>query len=296
MNGWLAIVNRHSGGSGAQARLANILRDLSGQVEKTVFTEHPGHATELAMKAASYSGLAVVGGDGTLFEILKGLDRKRQRVALIPSGRGNSLARDLGLFAKCPSLSTIGNGEIPQNIDLMEVTFKDVNGLEFQNWSASTVALGYPAAVAKAAGSLSGCLDTFCYVAAAAFVRPVPFDIEIRRENGSRKETRLKLLIASNTRHLANFLVFPDASCRDGFIDMLELDAGFFQQSIHNISGLFGSTLFRRDHVSRVKSVDLRLQQPQELLIDGEIVPDVVSIGIRILPLALACIHRGNCP
>src|SRR6516225_1880653 len=79
MNGWLAIVNRHSGGTGAPARLANILKDLRCHVEKTVFTEHRGHATELALMAASYSGLAVVGGDGTLFEILKGLDRKRQR-------------------------------------------------------------------------------------------------------------------------------------------------------------------------------------------------------------------------
>jgi diacylglycerol kinase (ATP) len=291
MNGWLAIVNRHSGGTGAQARLANILKDLSGHVEKTVFTERPGHATELAMKAASYSGLAVVGGDGTLFEILKGIDRKRQRVALIPAGRGNSLARDLGLLGKCLNLCTLD--DTPQHIDLMEVTFKDVNGLEVQHSSASTVALGYPAAVAKAAGGLSRRLDTFCYVAAAALVRPVSFDVEILREDGSQKETRLKLFIASNTRHLANFRVFPNASCRDGFIDLLELDAGFFQQSIHNISGLFGSTLFRRDHLSRAKSVDLRLQHPQELLIDGEIIPDVVSVRIRIMPMALACIHRG---
>jgi hypothetical protein len=34
------------------------------------------------------------------------------------------------------------------------------------------------------------------------------------------------------------------------------------------------------------------MQQPQELLIDGEIIPDVVSVRIRIMPMALACIHR----
>jgi diacylglycerol kinase (ATP) len=289
MSGWLAIVNRHSGGIGAQARLANILKDLSHHVEKIVFTEHPGHATKLAREASSYSGLAVVGGDGTLFEILKGVDRNRQCVALIPSGRGNSLARDLGLLGKCLSLSNLHDA--PQHIDLMDVTFKDQNGIEVRHSSASTVALGYPAAVAKAANSFSPCLDTFCYVAAAALVRPVPFDVEILRENGNQKETRLKLFIASNTRHLANFRVFPNASCRDGFIDLLELDAGFFRQSIHNISGLVGSTLFRRDHLSRAKSVGLRLLQPQELLIDGEIIPDVVSVRIRIMPMALACIH-----
>jgi diacylglycerol kinase (ATP) len=292
MSGWLAIVNRQSGGSGARARLPNILRDLGDLVEKTVFTEYPGHATELAMDAKRYSGLAVVGGDGTLFEILKGLDRKRQCVAIVPSGRGNSLARDLGLFGKRPSLDAMDvNGS--QQIDLMEVTFKDACGLELQNSSASTVALGYPAAVAKAAGGFPRRLGTFSYAAAAAFVRPVPFDIEISREDGSSKKTSLKLFIASNTRHLANFLVFPNASCRDGLIDLLELDAGFLGQSIHNVSGLFGSTLFSRNHVSRAKRVDLRLREPQELMIDGEIIPEIVSVRIRILPMALAYIHRG---
>ncbi len=292
MSGWLAIVNRHSGGTGGRTRLPTILRNLSKVVEKTVFTEHPGHATELAMNATSYSGLAVVGGDGTLFEILKGLDRKRQCVAIIPTGRGNSLARDLGLFGKRPSLDAV-DGNSPQHIDLMEVTYKDASGLEVQNSSASTVALGYPVAVAKAAGGFPRRFGPLSYAAATGFVRPVSFDIEISREESKRKKARLKLFIASNTRHVANFRVFPSASCRDGFIDLLELDAGFLGQSIHNVSGLFGSSLFRRNHVSRAKSVELRLQLPQELMIDGEIIPGIVSVRIRILPMALACMHSG---
>jgi diacylglycerol kinase (ATP) len=292
MSGWLAIVNRHSGGSGARARLPKILRTLSALVEKTVFTEYPGHATKLAMEATSYSGLAAVGGDGTLFEILKGLDRKRQCVAIIPAGRGNSLARDLGLLGKPPSLDAIDEKD-PQHIDLMEVTYKNAGGMEVQSVSASTVALGYPAAVAKAAQGFPRHLGKFCYAGAAALVRPVPFDVEISREDGSRKKTSLKFFIANNTRHAANFVVFPGASCRDGFMDLLELDAGFLGQSIHNVSGLLGSSLFRGNQLKRAKSIHLRLEEPQELMIDGEIHPEIVSVGIQILPMALACIHGG---
>jgi diacylglycerol kinase (ATP) len=292
MSGWLAIVNRHSGGSGARARLPNILRNLSDLVEKTVFTEYPGHAAELAMDATSYSGLAAVGGDGTLFEILKGLDRKRQCIAIIPAGRGNSLARDLGLLGKPPRLDVIDASD-PLHIDLMEVTFKNGDGLEVQNVSASTVALGYPAAVAKAALGFPRRFGKFSYAAAAALVRPVPFDLEISREDGSPQKTSLKFFIANNTRHAANFLVSPGANCRDGFIDLLELDAGFLAQTFHNVSALLGSGLFRRNHLSRAKSIHLRLQEPQELMIDGEILPDIISVRIQILPLALACIHSG---
>jgi diacylglycerol kinase family enzyme len=261
-------------------------------VEKTVFTEYPGHAAELAMDATSYSGLAAVGGDGTLFEILKGLDRKRQCIAIIPAGRGNSLARDLRLLGKPPRLDVIDASD-PLHIDLMEVTFKNGDGLEVQNVSASTVALGYPAAVAKAALGFPRRFGKFSYAAAAALVRPVPFDLEISREDGSPQKTSLKFFIANNTRHAANFLVSPGANCRDGFIDLLELDAGFLAQTFHNVSALLGSGLFRRNHLSRAKSIHLRLQEPQELMIDGEILPDIISVRIQILPLALACIHSG---
>ena len=292
MSGWLAIVNPHSGGSSARARLPNLLRHLKGLVDKTVFTEYPGHAAEIAKAATDYSGVAAVGGDGTLFEILKGLDRERQRVAIFPAGRGNSLARDLGLFGKVPSLDEIGQSD-PLYIDLMEVTIRDSGGLETRNLSASTVAIGYPVAITRAARGFPRHLGKFSYAAATTFVRPAPFEIEVSRENGSRKTTHLKFLIANNTRHVANFVVFPDASCRDGFLDLLELDAGFLGQSVHNVSALLGSSLFRRSHLSRARSVELRLPEPREIMIDGEIFPDIVLVRIRILAAALACVHRG---
>lgn len=292
MSGWLAIVNPHSGGSGARARLPNLLRHLKGLVEKIVFTEYPGHAAEIAKAATDYSGVAAVGGDGTLFEILKGLDRNRQRVAIFPAGRGNSLARDLGLFGKVPSLEEIGRTD-PLRIDLMEVTVRNSGGLEVRNLSASTVAIGYPVAITRAARGFPRHLGKFSYAAATTFVRPAPFEVEISREDGTRKTTHLRFFIANNTRHVANFLVFPDASCRDGFLDLLELDAGFLGQSVHNVSALLGSSLFRRSHLSRARSVELRLQRPQELMIDGEIFPDIVLVRIRIMATALACIQRG---
>src|ERR1700674_5659138 len=185
MSGWLAIVNPHSGGSSARARLPSLLRHLKGLVEKTVFTEYPGHAAEIAKAAAGYTGLAAVGGDGTLFEILKGLDRERQRVAIFPAGRGNSLARDLGLFGKVPGLDEIGQSD-PLYIDLMEVTVRNSGGLEARNLSASTVAIGYPVAITRASRGFPRHLGKFCYAAATTFVRPAPFEIEVSRENGSR--------------------------------------------------------------------------------------------------------------
>jgi diacylglycerol kinase (ATP) len=290
LSSWLAVVNPFSGGRGAAARLPHLLKHLRRVAEKTVVIGYPGHAAELARDASAYGGVAVVGGDGTLFEILKGLDLKRQRVAIVPAGCGNSLARDLGLLHPLPELDVINSSD-PLYIDLLEVTFKDVYGLERQNLSASTVAIGYPAAVAKAAKGFHG-LGQFCYAAAAASVRPVSCAVEISCEHGYGRKENLKGVIASNTRYVANFLAFPEASCCDGYFDLMELNAGYFGQILHNLSTLTEKDFRNPFNLIRTRSTRLQLQEPQELLIDGEFYPDVVSIDIRILPRALACSRR----
>jgi diacylglycerol kinase family enzyme len=264
---------------------------LRGLAEKTVFTQYPAHAAELARGATDYGGLAVVGGDGTLFEILKGVDLNRQRIAIIPTGRGNSLARDLGLFRPCPNTDVI-NCSDPLYIDLLEVTFKDIHGLERQNLSASTISLGYPTTVAKAATRFQG-LGQFCYAAAAVSVRPISRIVEISCEHGRVQRKRLKGIIANNTRYVANFLAFPRASCCDGYFDLMELNAGYLSQNVHNLSALTGTSFNGSFDLSRARRTRLLLQEPQELMIDGEFYPDVMSIDIRILPRALACSRRN---
>jgi diacylglycerol kinase family enzyme len=65
------------------------------QPSRTVFTERPGHATELAA-AADAEALVVFGGDGSANEALNGLAGDR-RVGFLPGGGTSVLARALGL-------------------------------------------------------------------------------------------------------------------------------------------------------------------------------------------------------
>lgn len=290
MTGWLAIVNRHSGGSDPCRRSPELVKHLGYLADKTVFTEYPGHATDLARTGNSYYGLVAVGGDGTLFEILKGLERETQRVAIIPAGRGNSLARDLGLLRPDPTIEVI-NSDSPIFVDLLEVTFQTTTGHQLQLLSASTVALGYPVAVAKAARQYSR-LGSFCYAASTSRVRPNLFAVEISYGNGIALKKEVSGLIANNTRHLANFLAFPKSDCGDGFFELMELSAGFFRQAAHNASALLGARFYNPCRPVRMQGVCVRLNNPQDLMIDGEFYEDVLSIRIQILPSALACSRR----
>ena len=236
--------------------------------------------------------MAVVGGDGTLFEILNGLDLSRQRIAIIPTGRGNSLARDLGLLLPRLNMDVINSGD-PLHIDLLEVTFTDVHGFEGRNLSASTISLGYPTAVARAATRFH-CLGQLCYAAAAVSVRPVSRVVEISCEHARPQRKCLKGIIANNTRYIANFLAFPQASYCDGYFDLMELNAGYLSQNVHNLSALTGARFHGSVSLSRTRQTRLQLHEPQDLMIDGEFYPDVMSIEIRILPGALACNKRNG--
>jgi len=95
------IVNRHA--TSATGPLCDLVaRSLAGLVELEIErTQYRGHARELA--AATNAELVIVlGGDGSVNEVVNGLmsqQAPRPRLAVIPAGGGNVLARGLGLPA-----------------------------------------------------------------------------------------------------------------------------------------------------------------------------------------------------
>lgn len=78
--------------------LASRLESLGIKVDLKL-TGGPGDATEIAARAArnGTSDVIVAGGDGTINEAIQGLAGTAARLAIIPRGTANVLARELGL-------------------------------------------------------------------------------------------------------------------------------------------------------------------------------------------------------
>lgn len=78
--------------------LASLLESRGVEVELRL-TSGPGEATEIAARAArnGSSDVIVAGGDGTINEAIHGLVGTKARLAIIPRGTANVLARELGL-------------------------------------------------------------------------------------------------------------------------------------------------------------------------------------------------------
>ena len=103
---WFVVVNPASGsGKGLDdfPLISKLLRDNGIRCE-SVFTEHKCHATELTVSAinSGYRHIIVVGGDGTLHEVVNGLFIQQEvtpsevLLAIIPVGTGNDFVRCFG--------------------------------------------------------------------------------------------------------------------------------------------------------------------------------------------------------
>lgn len=284
---WFAIVNPRSGRNRNRTDFASLLSALRGLAAKTVVTEGPGHAATLAREAQEFKGVVAAGGDGTLFEILKGLDCSQQRVALVPAGRGNSLARDLGLIPKRRHLDAI-HWRQAAHIDLMDVRITTADGARSRHLSASTVALGYPSVVALRARPLVR-LGRYSYVAAATVTCPSRFKARIQYGDAQAKDLHITGFVANNTRHIASFVAFRRASLCDGQFDTMEMTAGMLCQTLHNASAISGAGAYEPCAFAKTSSATIQLETPQDLVLDGEIFPGVIQVEVKVLPSALAC-------
>ncbi|KPL07460.1 hypothetical protein AMJ85_09505 [candidate division BRC1 bacterium SM23_51] len=94
------IVNPKAGRGRVRRLIATLEQAVRDQKldYRLVVTERPGHATELARSAVAQGAGAVVavGGDGTVNEVLNGLDGETA-LGIVPVGAGNDIARNIGL-------------------------------------------------------------------------------------------------------------------------------------------------------------------------------------------------------
>lgn len=98
----MMIINPAAGRCKYKSGLAEALKILAdaGYVTSLFFTEHVGHATELAKAHADeFDKILVLGGDGTLGEVVSGLMtlESRPQVGYIPIGTANDIARTFKL-------------------------------------------------------------------------------------------------------------------------------------------------------------------------------------------------------
>jgi diacylglycerol kinase (ATP) len=120
------LVNPAAGRGKARRRLTKLLRYLESM--RLDFdcrlSEGPGHLTDLARDLSLRRGggdiPVVCGGDGSVNEVVNGLDAFSPPLGILPCGTGNDIARNLGLPRSIPeACEVILNGRV-RTLDLVQ--------------------------------------------------------------------------------------------------------------------------------------------------------------------------------
>ncbi len=282
----VVIANPVSGSPARPPPLPRFLDALSALgIEAAVTrTEGPGHAAELAREAcrSEPDALAVVGGDGTLNEVLNGLGDAPIPLAAVPAGTSNILALDLGIpFDPVRAARLLRDGR-KRTLDVGLA-----NGRRF----LMVVGVGWDAHVVRAvAAGRRGRLGKHRYLVPA--VRAT-FDygfprLSVRRGSGGAPRSA-RLVFACNTRNYAAFFTLtPRARPDDGLLDFLVVTEGAARNLLRWTLAALAGRLPRYREVRCFQGRELRVEaeRPVPWQIDGDpggTTPVTISLDARTL-------------
>ena len=177
-------------------------------------------ATPLARQAVKegYDMVIAMGGDGTLEAVLRGMVGRKTPMGIIPTGTQNNIAKSLGIPTDMEEACSLIASQHVRKLDVGRVKVKNGKKLFFFELTAiGLVAALYPKANKLADGQLSKLKDVALTL---LHQEPEPV-VYLTLDDESKIKVKTMLVVVSNAPMFgANFLVAPDASVKDGLLDI----------------------------------------------------------------------------
>lgn len=265
------IVNPAAGHGYAAKIVKEITSVLQEQHEpwEILYTEYPGHATELARVAAGKEGckaVIAVGGDGTDYETACGLMDSDVPMGIIPAGTGNDFIKTIGIPRKpVDALRFILNGK-PRKVDIGRMNdrmFLNVCGTGFD-----VTVLDYTLAAKKYA---RGILPYLIGLVRGIFHhKGVQVKLTV---DGKTIEKDVLVCSIANGRFIGGGIpICPEATADDGLLDVVVVNNKPRWMIPFYLPGLMLGKILRFPFTSHVRCSEVSLVSPgMRLNVDGEV-------------------------
>jgi YegS/Rv2252/BmrU family lipid kinase len=185
-----------------------------------VLSEFPGHLAQAAGDAGN-SLLVVIGGDGTVNEVVNGAVKSGAEIAVLPAGTGEDFGRTHGIPSDFDSAVRVALGGRTRTIDLGRVEPEGGSSRYFANVGS----VGMSGAVAQRANAMTkrfGGRATFFYALTREFLAWQNTRVEVELEDGTRREGPMHDVIVANGHwHGGGMRLAPDAEQDDGLFDVV---------------------------------------------------------------------------
>jgi diacylglycerol kinase (ATP) len=195
-----------------------------------VLSRRPGELQELARDAVAGGGrlLVVVGGDGTVHEVVNGVlaaeAREEVELAVLPRGTGKDFVRSLRIPSGLRSALDVARNGHARTVDVGRATYRAADGSEESAYFANFAGAGISGAIARRANRSSKALGgrvSFFAATLAVFAswKSAHVTMEV---DGTRRSGKMFEVLAMNGDYAAGGMwVTPDAQPDDGRLDVL---------------------------------------------------------------------------
>jgi diacylglycerol kinase (ATP) len=269
------------------------LHDLGMRITFEV-TGGPGDGATLARHLSRTADvLCVIGGDGTIHEVVNGVMPDPRPVAIIPTGTGN----DVAALVACPKdpaelAETIREGYVAR-LDVLQIG---------AHYCINSVGLGFEGLVNYHSHSITWARGSLLYMAAVfkalrSFSNP---DLIIQLPDGQVIDgERFMLSIGNGIRAGGSFYLTPDAFPDDGKIDLCVIDPMRVARILFLLPTALRGTHSRHREVRmfRVSSLVVESKTPYHMHIDGEYIdspPRRLEVTLHHRRLPVICKRHGR--
>ena len=257
-------------------------RRISFRVERTRSLED---GVERALRAAEAGEIpVVVSGDGLVGAVGGALAGSDTPLGVVPSGRGNDLARILDIPAEPEAaVAMLASGET-RRIDVGEVNGKRFLGI---------VSVGFDSECNRLANETKWLRGSLAYVYSSVRTllgwKAARFTLRIGDE--SERFSGYFVSVANNRAYGGGMLIAPDAELDDGEFDVVTIGEVGKLRFLANLPKVFKGTHVERDEVRvfRASRLELSASRPFPVFADGEHLSELPAT-LRVLPRALSVI------
>ena len=302
---WFVIVNPVSGGGKGLTdfpKISHLLRE-SGIKHDPVFTEHRYHATELSVEAANrgYRKLIVVGGDGTLNEVVNGLFIQKQcqpkdiLLAVIAVGTGNDWVRTFGIPRNYSAVVRAIKEGHSYLQDVGKVTYTE-SKVQQTRYMANVAGLGFDAYVIKIFNhlKLKGYKGKWLYIYSLLkgyfTAKPAGVTIEV---DGKVIYNRLLLSLAVGICRYngGGIQQLPRAVANDGLLDLTIIRPVHWWHVVFRAKRLFNGDIYSIGHIHHAQGKEVKITSapPIPVETDGEL-QGVSPVSISVVQQAIRCV------
>jgi YegS/Rv2252/BmrU family lipid kinase len=273
-----------------------------GLVVRREDTRDLDHARALAIEAArGGETVAALSGDGMIGAIADSLREVAGAVlGVLPGGRGNDLARVLGIggdpIAAC---ATIARG-VPRPVDLGAVVDQsaDERGRAFVGIASAGFDSDANRIANEAPAWLGGVVYGYAALRALASWRPARFEIELDPPGARHAFTAYSVGAANSKAYGGGMRAAPDALLDDGLLEVVVLESVTKRAFLTRVlPRVFKGTHVRLPcvHVFRAAEVAISADRPFTMYADGDPIGEL-PVRVRAVPCALSVLVPATQP